>query len=216
MVTTPPVPVAEPVAKLTLAVVIAHVGASAAPLGDEVKVHDVRLTVFGPKYPPVPVAVIAEVPLEPAVIVTGAALRVKEPTSAPVPVRPTVCGEPDALSARLIEAVSDPAAAGVKVTVIVQEAEPAMVLAAQLSVSVKELALVPVIPTVAIARASTPVLVRVTVFVAAELPTAVEVKVSDVGERLTAGATAVTKALAAFATFSEPRPVAASKPTVES
>jgi len=37
-----------------------------------------------------------------------------------LPDRPTVCGEPVALSAMLTEAVSVPAAAGVKVTVMVQ------------------------------------------------------------------------------------------------
>lgn len=86
--------------------------------------------------------------------------------------------------------MSAPKAAGVKVTVIVQELPAARVTGKvpQLLVSVNELALVPVIEIPLTIRASWPVLVRVIDCVAAELPSAMLPKASEVGDRLRLGA----------------------------
>src|SRR5579859_3058558 len=132
----------------------------------------------------------------------------------PPPERATVCGDPLALSATLTAAESAPAAVGVNLTVMVQEAAPAR-LAPQLLVSVKEVALVPVMVIPLIVNGSVPVFLSVTVCVGSDVPTRVLAKVSDVGERLATGATAVAYAATRLATFIEPRPVARSKPTVE-
>jgi hypothetical protein len=81
----------------------------------------------------------------------------------PVPVRVTFCGELTALSATLSVAVSTPAAAGLKLTEIVQLA-PAASVDPQVVVSVKELASVPVkaMPPLAMTRVAEPVFLSVT------------------------------------------------------
>jgi len=98
------------------------------------------------------------------------------------------------LSATLTEAVSEPDAAGVNVTVMVQVDEIATLL--QVLVSLKELASVPVMDTPETVNTAVPELVRVIVWVAAEEPTTVLAKVREVGERLTAGAVTVTEVVA--------------------
>ena len=98
------------------------------------------------------------------------------------------------MSATLTEAVSEPDAAGVNVTVMVQVDEIATLL--QVLVSLKELASVPVMDTPETVNTAVPELVRVIVWVAAEEPTAVLAKVREVGERLTAGAVTVTEVVA--------------------
>ena len=83
----------------------------------------------------------------------------------PVPLRVTDCGLPGALSAMVSVAARAPAAAGVKVTLIVQLLPPATELP-QLLVWTKSVALVPVIVMLVIARAAFPVLFRVTIWAA--------------------------------------------------
>jgi hypothetical protein len=73
----------------------------------------------------------------------------------PVPVRTAECGEPEALSATEIAAVSAVAEAGVKVTVMVQ-LDPAASDAPQLLVSPKLLALVPVTEMLVIVSGAVP------------------------------------------------------------
>ena len=81
----------------------------------------------------------------------------------PVPVSAIVCGDPVALSAMLILAVSDPVAAGEKLTVIAQLPLAATVVP-QLLVCENALALVPAIVIAEVPRVSgaAPVLVSVT------------------------------------------------------
>jgi hypothetical protein len=107
IVTVPPEPVAAPEANVTAAEVSVHVGLSTAPVGEVASTHELSVTVWGPRYKSAPVAVIADVPLEPGATVTAAAESEYVPTSVPVPVRLTVCGEFAALSAILTAAVSD-------------------------------------------------------------------------------------------------------------
>jgi len=105
-----------------------------------------------------------------------------------MPVRATVCGEPVALSARDNEAVMDPAAVGLKITEMVQDA-PAARDEPQVWDCEKEAPLVelPVKPSELIVKTAVPVFLRVTVCAAAALPSLVEVKVRLVGEKLTDG-----------------------------
>jgi hypothetical protein len=98
------------------------------------------------------------------------------------------------LSAMLTDAVSEPVVVGVNVTVMAQVEEAATLL--QVLVSLKELALVPVMDTPDTVNADVPELVTVIVLVAAEEPTVVLAKVREVGERLTAGAVTVTELVA--------------------
>lgn len=104
---------------------------------------------------------------------------------APVPLRVTTCGLAGSESATLSEAVRVPAAAGVKVTLTVQECDPAK-LVPQVFVCVKSEAFVPVKVRLLIVIAE--VLAFVTVTVCEELgePTFVEGKVSDTGATLMA------------------------------
>jgi hypothetical protein len=69
---------------------------------------------------------------------------VPPPALVPVPVRPTDCGSPAALSVTVSVAERAPLATGVKVTLIVQRA-PAAMLDPQPFVSAKSLGLAPVI-----------------------------------------------------------------------
>jgi hypothetical protein len=158
-----------------------------------------------------PVAVMADEPLDPWVIETAAAESVYEAPegSAPVPERAMVCGEPVTLSAILTEAVSDPTAAGAKVTVMEQLAPIARPVP-QVLVCEKELTLEPVIVMPLMASGSVPLLVTVTDCAGAAVPTRVPAKVNEASESDAVGATEVAKAFTTFATFREPRPVATS------
>ena len=82
----------------------------------------------------------------------------------PVPLNPTICGLPAALSFTLTEAVLDPAAVGVKVRLIVQVPLAARVLGliGQVLVWAKSPLFVPVIPILLMVRAVLPLFVNVT------------------------------------------------------
>jgi len=80
----------------------------------------------------------------------------------PLPVRTTVCGEPEALSATLSAAVVLPEAVGVKVIEIVQVA-PAARVALQVLVCPNCVAPVPVSETAIPVMVAVPLLVSVTV-----------------------------------------------------
>ena len=72
-------------------------------------------------------------------------------------------------------------------------------------------ALVPVRFSEVRVRAAVPVFLMVTVWAAVVLPTVVEAKVSEVGDRVTTGAVVVLgHALTRLLTFTEPRPAARS------
>ena len=135
----------------------------------------------------------------------------------PVPVSAAVCGELAALSAKLTAAESAPEAAGLKVTVTVQEALTANVVPQVLDCENEEV-LAPVRLTPEMDMEAAPELVSLTVCTAAEDPTAVEANVRLLGDRLTAGpagsCTAPGQPFTTLATFSEPRPVALSYPIV--
>ena len=81
---------------------------------------------------------------------------------APVPVKPTVCGLPTALSEMLIVPLRVPVAVGVKVTLIVQLAPAASELP-QLSVCAKSPAFVPVTARLVMLKRALPLLDKVTV-----------------------------------------------------
>jgi len=80
---------------------------------------------------------------------------------APVPLKSAVCGLPDALSAMLTEALSEPTREGVNVTEMVQLALVASV-AVQLLVWPKSALFVPVTVMLMLLRMALPVLVKVT------------------------------------------------------
>lgn len=101
--------------------------------------------------------------------------------AAPVPLNATVCGELAALSAKLIAAASVPAAAGLKVTVTVQDALTANVVPHVLACENEE-AFAPVMLTPETVMLPVPELVRVTAWVADEEPTVVEAKPMPVAE----------------------------------
>jgi hypothetical protein len=113
--------------------------------------------------------------------------RLAAGTPTPVPVRAKACGELAALSVKLSEAESAPAAKGLKMIETVQEAVAASD-APQLLVARNEVGFVP--PTVTEERvsAAVPELVRVTSCAAEETPTFVDAKARLAGERLTTGA----------------------------
>src|SRR5436305_1826137 len=100
-----------------------------------------------------------------------------------VPVRPTVCGLPEALSVTLELPVRVPDAVGVNVTLMLQfppdASEPP-----QLSVSAKS----PLATMLLMVRVAVPVFDSVTVCAALVVPTLWLAKVSEVGERLATGA----------------------------
>ena len=104
----------------------------------------------------------------------------------PVPVSATVCGEPVALSAKPSEAVSVPAAMGLKVTETVQD--PPAARFPQLLVWVNEEGLEPPVIMLVRVSAAFPVFLSVTVCAADEEPSLVEGNVRLVGDKLTAGA----------------------------
>ena len=80
----------------------------------------------------------------------------------PVPLRPTVCGLPGALSARLMAADSLPTCEGVKVTLIVQLAPAATVLPQVFPVRAKSALFVPVNVTLVRLKLALPWFVSVT------------------------------------------------------
>lgn len=90
----------------------------------------------------------------------------------------------------LTDALSEPDVVGVNVTEIVQLDEAAIVAGRfpQVLVSPKEVAFVPATAIALMTNEVEPVLVRVTVWAVAELPTVVLAKVSDEGLRVTVGA----------------------------
>jgi hypothetical protein len=103
--------------------------------------------------------------------------------SVPVPVRPTVCGLPEALSLTLKLPVRVPDAVGVNVTLMVQFPPAARELP-QLLVSAKS----PLAMMLLIVRVALPVLESVTVCAALVVPTVWLEKVSELGETLATGA----------------------------
>lgn len=131
----------------------------------------------------------------------------------PVPARAAVCGEPVTLSAKLSVAESAPVAAGLKVTVTVQEALAASE-APQLLVCENADALAPLMVMPERVSAAVPELASVIVCVAEEAPALVVEKVRLVGVRVACGArgadTEEGQAFTTLATLSEPRPVALS------
>jgi hypothetical protein len=94
-------------------------------------------------------------------------------TAAPVPVKGTACGLPEALSVTLTAALRVPPAVGSNVTLTVQLAWLARVEgdSGQLSVWLKSPALLPVIATLVMVRATPPVLSRVILCAALVVPT---------------------------------------------
>jgi hypothetical protein len=103
----------------------------------------------------------------------------------PVPVRVTVCGLPVALSEMVTVAVRLPTAAGVKITLIVQLPCTASELP-QVDVSGKSEALAPVTAMLLKFKVALPLLVMVTVWAAALVPTDWLPKVRMLAERPTA------------------------------
>jgi hypothetical protein len=109
----------------------------------------------------------------------------------------------------LSDAVNEPTAAGLNVMLIMHE-DAAARLVPQLLVCENEEALVPVKDTPEIVSADLPVFARVTVCTELAYPSTVEGNERLAGERPTIGALEAGHLLTTFATFNEPRPVAAS------
>ena len=118
-------------------------------------------------------------------VTAGAVVLVPEPESG------TVCGDPDALSATLIEAVLVPVAVGVNTTVMVQVA-PAATLVPQLFVWLKSPGLPPVSETETPVSAAVPVLVRTVLVDALATPTPWFPKLRDTGLNDTDGTPTLT------------------------
>ena len=91
-------------------------------------------------------------------------------TEMPAPLRLTVCGLPVALSVMVMAAVRLPAAAGIKLTWMVQLA-PAATEVPQVLVCANSLLFVPVTAMPETFRAPVPLLLRVTVCTGAATPT---------------------------------------------
>jgi hypothetical protein len=127
------------------------------------------------------------------------------PGTVPVPERATVRGLPVALSVIVTAPVRPPAAVGVNVTLMVQEA-PAASEVPQAFVCAKS----PVATMPEIASGAVPVLESVTVWAAEVVPTSCPVKVSDVGESAAVGA--VTASVAAADAALEPAFVVVTAP----
>lgn len=136
----------------------------------------VRVKVSGAE--DAPITVEGKVRLEGAKLATGAATA--------VPLRATGCGELTALPVKVREAAAAPAAVGLKVTEMVQEALAASVVA-QLLVRLKAAALAPVRAILLIVSEAFPELVRVTVCAAEAAPTVVAAKVRLAGESVAPG-----------------------------
>lgn len=104
----------------------------------------------------------------------------------PEPIRLTVCGLPEALSAIVTEAVRPPMAVGAKVTVMLQ-LPPAGTEPPQLLDSLKSPAFGPVTVMLVMVKAAVPVLLMVTGWAALVIPRVWLVKVRLVEVRLTLG-----------------------------
>jgi len=104
-----------------------------------------------------------------------------------VPVRVTACGLPVALSATEIDAVRDPAATGVNVTLIVQFVAAARDVP-QLLVCVKSEGSNPATVMLVRVKVELPVLLKVTLIGLLLEPTEKLPKVRLVGDKVTAGA----------------------------
>ncbi len=115
----------------------------------------------------------------------------------PVPLSAMVCGEPLALSVRVMVALKLEAVAGVKVAEIVQEALMARV-EPQVVVSANSLALVPPRVMLVMFSVAVPVLVSVTLVAALVEPTAVLGKAMLVAERVALGAVLLPVPLSAM------------------
>jgi hypothetical protein len=104
----------------------------------------------------------------------------------PVPERLTVCGLPLALSVKVMAAVKDPLATGVKVTLMAQLA-PAATLVPQLLLCAKSPGLAPVMVMLVMVNAALPELVNVTDWAVLVVPTAWLPKARLVVDRLAEG-----------------------------
>jgi hypothetical protein len=100
-----------------------------------------------------------------------------------------VWGLPAALSEILTVALRAPPAVGAN-TALIEQLPPAARVLPQVVVSEKSPAFAPVRVMLAIFKAASPVLLRVTLFAALVVPTSCELKVRPEPERLTAGAVA--------------------------
>ena len=127
----------------------------------------------------------------------------------PVPVRETLCGDPDALSATASEARSVPVAVGLNSSETVQVALTASDVPQVSADLMNEVALVPVRVSEVRVRAAVPVFLMVTVWAAVVLPTVVEAKVSEVGDRVTAGAAAAVPVPVRETLWGEPEALSA-------
>jgi len=106
--------------------------------------------------------------------------------TAPDPARGTLCGEPLALSAMLMEATAEPEAVGAKLTMMLQLAEAASVLV-QVDVSLNSAEFVPVIPMLVRVSGAAPELVSVMVCMALVVPIDCAGKVRNVALRESVG-----------------------------
>jgi hypothetical protein len=150
----------------------------------------------------------------PAVALEGESVLSAGTGLTPVPVRLTVCGVFEALSAKFSEALRLPVADGLNVTLTLQVPLGVSVAPMQVSALVaKSRAFVPPSVTVEMLRSPVPVLVTVTVWGALGLPTFCEPNVRLVGERATEKLTEV-HLFTRLAAFTEPSPVAKSYPGV--
>jgi hypothetical protein len=145
-----------------------------------------RATV--PVNPPVPARVRKKMAVSPGLTVTVVAVPVctvrVNVLLEPVPVSPTECGLPEALSTIVMEPERAPAAVGLKVTEIVQVPFAAMGEAVtQVVVSAKS----PLAVTDVTVNGALPVLVRVTVCAGEVPPIGRLAKVRVVGDKLTIG-----------------------------
>ena len=151
-----------------------------------VTVMSVKVSVAPPLFVKVS-ACVTLVPTACAPNARGDGLIVRSGAAAvPVPVKATLCGLPDALSVIRSEALREPVAVGLNVTLIVQLA-PAARLEPQLFVCEKFEEFVPANAMLLIVSAPVPVLVNVTGLAALVVFTIWFPNASDVGDRLTTG-----------------------------
>ena len=118
----------------------------------------------------------AELPLTTEIVKSGV-----------VPLRATVCGLPEALSATDTCALVLPVVVGANAMEIVQLLPAASNDSQVMLIALKSAAFVPVIVIELMVRAAPPVFFSVMLCVALVVPTACGVNVNDVGERETAG-----------------------------
>jgi hypothetical protein len=109
-----------------------------------------------------------------------------------VPVKPTVCGEPLALSVMVTAAVWLPAAAGLNTTVMLQFPPAATLVPHALPSAVKSPLLPPVTAMLAMARAALPLFVSVIFWLALAPPTAVAGNVNEVGLKVAVAVAALS------------------------